>query len=92
MQPLLVTALSLEVGVTAPQLSMAVAEPRAALMSDPDGLQPSVDVVPVAVISGEVVSSVQLYTTVLGADTLPQRSVVVIVKLREWLQPFALSV
>jgi hypothetical protein len=57
MQPLLVTALLLGVGVTALQLSVAVAEPRAALISDPDGLQPSVSVVPVAVIVGAVVSS-----------------------------------
>jgi hypothetical protein len=42
--------------VTALQLSVAVAEPRAALIADPDGLQPSVNVVPVAVITGGVVS------------------------------------
>src|SRR5206468_11054300 len=37
--PLLVTALSLAVGVPTVQLSVAVAVPRAALMSDAEGLQ-----------------------------------------------------
>jgi hypothetical protein len=75
MQPLLVTALSLGVGVTAPQLSVAVAEPRAALISDPDGLQPSVNVVPVAVITGRVVSTVQVTVRETGVALLPQASV-----------------
>jgi len=40
-----------------------------------------------AVKVGGVVSTVQLYVTVLGADTLPQPSVAVIVKVRVTLQP-----
>ena len=82
MQPLLVTALSLEVGVTAPQLSVAVAEPRAALIVDPDGLQPSVNVVPVAVIVGAVVSRTVI-VWFREALVLPQASTACQVLVRE---------
>ena len=82
MQPLLVTALSLEVGVTAPQLSVAVAEPRAALIVDPDGLQPSVNVVPVAVITGGVVSRTVI-VWFREALVLPQASTACQVLVRE---------
>ena len=54
--PLVLTVPSVKLGVTGPQLSVAVAVPSAALMSDALGLQPSVRVVPVAVITGAVVS------------------------------------
>jgi hypothetical protein len=47
---------SLAVTVVAPQLSVAEAEPSAALISDADGLQPNVNAVPVAVIVGGVLS------------------------------------
>ncbi len=48
------------VGVTVPQLSVAVAVPRAALISDGAGLQARVVVVPVSVITGATRSSVQV--------------------------------
>ena len=48
MEIVVVTMLSFAIGVTAPQLSGAVALPNAALMSALDGLQPSVKVVPEA--------------------------------------------
>ena len=51
-----VIALSVELGVPTLQLSVAVAEPSAATMAAALGLQPSVRVVPVAVIVGVCVS------------------------------------
>src|SRR5947207_304960 len=59
-QPLLLTALSEADTVTGPQLSVAVALPRAASLAAAVGLQPRVKVVPVAVTTGLVVSSVQV--------------------------------
>ena len=56
-QPVLVTALSVKVGLPTVQLSAAVAKPRAARMVAESGLQPKVEVVPVAVMTGAVVSS-----------------------------------
>jgi len=58
--------LSLELGVTGPQLSVAVAVPRAESIAVAVGLQPSVSVVPVAVITGASESRVQV--TVLETD------------------------
>jgi hypothetical protein len=52
------TAPSDEVTVGVPQASVAVAVPRAALISEETGLQPRVNVVPVAVITGGVTSTV----------------------------------
>ena len=52
------TAPSVEVTVGAPHASVAVAVPRAALISEATGLQPRVNVVPVAVITGGVTSTV----------------------------------
>src|SRR5205085_6680594 len=58
------------------QLSVAVADPSAASISAAVGLQPRVVVVPVAVITGAVISKVQL--TVLDAvELLPHPSVAV---------------
>ena len=74
--PLLVTALSLAVGVPTLQLSVAVAVPRAALMSDAEGLQPRASVVPVAVITGDCASTVQV-TVREAVDELLQASVAV---------------
>ena len=54
--PLLLTAPSDEVTVGVLQLSVALAVPRAALISAALGLQPRVSVVPVAVIVGGVMS------------------------------------
>ena len=64
------------VNVVAPQSSVAVALPRAASIADEVGLQPSVDVVPVAVITGGVAFDVQV--TVLDVvAVLPHASVAV---------------
>jgi len=61
--------------VIGPQLSLAVAVPKAASIAIAEGEQPRVNVVPVAVITGATVSTVQV--TVRDTDTaaLPQRSV-----------------
>ena len=64
---------SLDVIVALPQPSVAEALPSAALMSAVDGLQASVVVVPLVVITGAVLSEV--HVTVLEAvDMLPQAS------------------
>jgi hypothetical protein len=76
-QPAVVASASLKVRlVTAPQPSVAVAVPRAALISAAVGLHASVLVVPVGVITGGVTSLVQV--TVLDAVLeLPQASIAV---------------
>ena len=64
------------VNVVAPQSSVAVALPRAASIADEVGLHPSVEVVPVAVITGGVV----LFVHVIVLDAvavLPHASVAV---------------
>jgi hypothetical protein len=48
------------VGETAPHASAAVAVPRAASISAVVGLQPRVNVVPIAEITGAIVSRVQV--------------------------------
>ena len=53
-QPLLDTAASVEISVADPQLSVVVADPSAELIAAVVGLQPSVVVVPVALIVGAV--------------------------------------
>jgi hypothetical protein len=60
MQPVAVTVEVVAVGVTAPHASAAVAVPRAALMSAVEGLQPRVNVVPLAEITGAIVSRVHV--------------------------------
>ena len=70
------TTPSVNVTVGGPQASVAVAEPRAALIADAVGLQPKERVVPVAVMVGGILSLVQL--TVLEVVTeLPQPSTAV---------------
>src|SRR6266496_1777637 len=70
------TGPSLDVTVGVPQASVAVADPSAASMAADDGLHPGVNVVPVAVITGGVLSLV--HVTVLEAvAVLPQASVAV---------------
>src|SRR4030095_4137479 len=65
-----------ELTVGVPQASVAVAVPRAALISEATGLQPSVNVVPPVVIVGGVLSEV--HVTVLEAVAeLPQASTAV---------------
>ena len=62
--------------VGVPHSSLALAEPRAASIAADVGLHPSVDVVPVAVITGGVAFDVQV--TVLDAvAVLPHASVAV---------------
>ena len=56
LHPLDDTAPSATVNVGMPQLSDAVADPSAALISDGDGLQPSVNEVPPTVATGGVIS------------------------------------
>ena len=62
LHPCEVTLPSAKVGVTAPQLSVAVAVPKAAFIVAALGLHPKAPFVgvPVAVITGTVVSSVQV--------------------------------
>ena len=75
-QLLLVMLPSLEVIVVLPQPSVAVAVPRAALMSAADGLHPNVVVVPPVVMDGTALSFV--HVTVLDAEAeLPQASLIV---------------
>jgi hypothetical protein len=75
-QLLLLTLPSLCVTVVVPQASVADAEPSALLISDAAGLQPSVVVVPLAVIEGGVLSLI--HVTVLEAvAVLPQASIAV---------------
>ena len=74
MQSVLVTALSEGVGVTGPQLSVAVAVPRAASMAAAVGLHPRAKVVPLAMISGASVSSVQVTVRPTAVAALPQAS------------------
>ena len=55
-QPSLSTFASLEVTVDEPHASVDDAVPNAALISDADGLQPNVNVVPPVITSGGVIS------------------------------------
>jgi hypothetical protein len=91
-QPVLLTVLSEGVGVTGPQSSVAVAVPRAALMSDAEGLQPRVEVVPVAVITGAMWSSVQVTVRETGVAALPHASLTFQVRVCERAQPVLLTV
>ena len=76
---------SLEVIVKIPQASVAVAIPRAPLISAADGLHPSVVAVPVVNNTGTVVLLIQL--TVLDAvAVLPHASLAVNVLVRDKLQ------
>jgi hypothetical protein len=83
----LVTALSDAVGVTELQVSVAVAVPRAALIAAASGLQPRVRVVPLAVITGAVVSTVQLTVRDTAVAGLPHASVAFQVRVCERLHP-----
>ena len=79
MQPVLPTAPVDGVGVTGPQLSVAVAVPKAASIAAAVGLQPKsalFAVEPVAVITGAVISNVQLMVRD-ALDVLRQPSVAV---------------
>ena len=75
MQPLLVTVPVEADGVTAPHASLAVAVPSAASMAAAVGLQPRVNVVPVAEITGAIVSKVHVTIRETAVAVLPQASV-----------------
>jgi hypothetical protein len=87
-QPIDPTGLSLAVGVNAPpQLSEAVAPPRAASIVAVDGLHPSdVDAVDVAVITGAVISNVHV-TVREVVPTFPHASVALHVLVCDRAQP-----
>src|SRR5207244_542831 len=87
LQPVLVTTLSEAVGVPTVQLSVALALPRAASMAAASGLQPSASVVPVAVITGGVVSTVQVTVRETAAAGLPHASLTFHVRVCDRLQP-----
>jgi hypothetical protein len=65
------------VGVTGPQASVAVAVPSAESIAPAVGLQASVNVVPVAVITGATVSKVQVTVRETAIAALPQASTAV---------------
>jgi len=72
--------------VGAPQASVAVAEPNAASIAAEDGLQPSGELLPVAVIAGGVASTVHVAVLDVVA-VFPQASVAVNVLVWERLHP-----
>jgi hypothetical protein len=79
------TAPSVNVTVVVPQPSVAVAVPRAALISEAEGLHPSVLVVPVALITGAPWSTVHVTVEEAVAE-LPQPSDAINVLVRVALQ------
>ena len=74
---MLVTLPSLEVIVVLPHASVALAVPKAALISAADGLQPSVVVAPPVVITGGVRSSAAHVTVLAAVAVLPHASLAV---------------
>jgi hypothetical protein len=90
-QPFELTAPSEGVGVTAPQSSVAVADPSAASMSAALGLQASTSVVPAAVITGGVVSSVHVTVRDPGVAGFPHASETFHVRVCDRWQPFELT-
>jgi hypothetical protein len=75
------TAPSENVGVTEPQLSVAVAEPSAASICAAVGLHPNDNVVPVAVITGAVLSITEIVCE--AVDVFPHASVAVHFRVTE---------
>ena len=65
------------VAVSGPQASATVAVPKAESIAPAEGLQAKVRVVPVAVITGAIVSKVQVTVLETDAAVLPQASVAV---------------
>jgi hypothetical protein len=68
-----------------PQAAVAVAEPKAALISAVEGLQPSVATAPVIIITGGLGALVHV-TVVEAVAVLPQASIAENVLVREALQ------
>jgi hypothetical protein len=89
--PLVTTDPSINVSVVAPHASVAVAVPRAAVISEATGLQPKVNVVPVAVRDGGIRSSVQVAVRDVD-DVLPQASIALNVLVCEREQPVLATV
>src|SRR5260221_4703844 len=90
-EPAFVTALSAAVTTAVLHESVAVALPKAASIAATSGLFPSIRVVPVAVTTGPVESTVQ--TTVREAVLLlPHASVAVNVRVCELVQPVMVTV
>jgi hypothetical protein len=83
-QPLLDTVPSIDDSVAVLHASVAVAVPRAALISDAEGLQPSVVVVPPVVITGEVRSLVHVMV-LENVEVLPHPSTAVNVLVCVWV-------
>jgi hypothetical protein len=81
-QPLDCTRPSVTVTDGVPQAAVAVAEPRAAVISEAEGLQPSVGVAPVIIIAGGLGALVQV-TVVEAVAVLPQASLAVNVLVSE---------
>src|SRR5436190_5399337 len=77
---------SAEVGVTGPQLSVAVALPSAALISEPGGLHVNMSEVPVAVMVGAITSAVHVAVRD-AVELLPQPSVAVHILVYERIHP-----
>jgi hypothetical protein len=75
--PVSVTVPVEAVGVTGPHASIAVAVPSAESIAPAVGLQASVNVVPVAVITGATVSKVQVTVRETAMAALPQASTAV---------------
>ena len=84
--PLFCMAPSFCVNVVAPQASLAVAVPKALVMSDAAGLQPNDKAVPPVVIIGGDVSSVQ-FAVRDAVDVFPQPSVASHVLVCDLLHP-----
>jgi hypothetical protein len=76
------TCPSLTVTAGVPHAAVAVAEPSAALISEAEGLQPSVGVAPVIIIAGGLGALVQV-TVVEAVAVLPQASLAVNVLVSE---------
>ena len=84
-QPLDCTGPSVNVTDGVPQAAVAVAEPRAAVISEAEGLQPRVGTAPVIIIVGGLGALVQVTVLVIVA-VLPQASTAVNVLVCEALQ------
>jgi hypothetical protein len=85
-QPLVVTALSTDEIVGVLQVSVAVALPRAASICAAVGLQPAFNVVPLAVMIGRPVSTVQVTVRLMLALS-PHASVAVKVRVCDRAHP-----
>src|SRR6185369_1230931 len=90
--PVAVTVPVVAEGVTGPQASVAVAVPSAASIAADEGLHPNVKVVPVAVITGAIVSNVQVMVLDTASAALLQASVAFQVRVCEREQPVAVTV